>query len=127
MQTVAFIDEKSVLLTGHINQYLMHKTDYKPLHNLVWDILQDWQSLDIIDEKMSGEKEQVFWFLVFELHYSDETILENDKELRRELYTGALYLERGQELPKNCIGLRPNKLVAEESLLDTEQGIVTSS
>lgn len=126
MQAVAFINEKSLLLTENVNKFLMHKISYKELSNLVWDVLQDWQSLDVVDEKVSGQKEQIFWFLIFELHYWEENKLETDTELRKNLYACALYLEREQDLPKNCVGLRPNRLVSEESVLDMEQDIATS-
>ncbi|PKH06219.1 hypothetical protein [Moritella sp. Urea-trap-13] len=126
MQAVAFINEKSTLLTDNVNQFLMHKISYNVLSNLVWDVLQDWQSLDVVDEKVSNEKEQTFWFLIFELHYWGQENLENDTELRKNLYACALYLERGQELPKHCIGLRPNRLVSEENSTSMEQDIVTS-
>jgi hypothetical protein len=126
MQAVAFINEKSALLTNSVNQFLMHKTSYTVLSNLVWDVLQDWQSLDVIEEKISGEKEQIFWFLIFELHYWNERKLEKDAELRKNLYACALYLEREQDLPKNCVGLRPNRYVSEESLINIEKDIVTS-
>ncbi|MFT5808732.1 MAG: hypothetical protein ACI9LG_003050 [Moritella dasanensis] len=126
MQAVAFIDEKSALLTDNVNQFLMHKISCNVLSNLVWDVLQDWQSLDVVDEKVSSEKEQTFWFLIFELHYWGEEKLESDTELRKNLYACALYLEREQELPKHCIGLRPNRLVSEENSTTMEQDIVTS-
>lgn len=126
MQAIAFINEKSALLTNNINQFLMHKTSYKELSNLVWDVLQDWQSLDVVDEKVSNEKEQIFWFLIFELHYWGEGKLDTDIELRKNLYNCALYLDREQDLPKNCIGLRPNRLVSEENSTSKEQDIVTS-
>lgn len=126
MQAVAFINEKSTLLTDHVKQFLMHKISYTVLSNLVWDVLHDWQSLDVIDEKVSSEKEQTFWFLIFELHYWGEEQLESNTELRKNLYACALYLEREQELPKNCIGLRPNRLVSKEHSTSMEQNIVTS-
>jgi len=126
MQAVAFINEKSVLLTDSVNKFLMHKISYKVLSNLVWDVLQDWQSLDVIDEKVSGEKEHIFWFLIFELHYWEENTLIKDAELRKNLYACALYLEREQDLPKFCVGLRPNRHVSEESLTNMEKDIVTS-
>ncbi|KXO06989.1 hypothetical protein AKG98_2764 [Moritella sp. JT01] len=126
MQAAAFINEKSVLLTDNVNKFLMHKINYTVLSNLVWDVLQDWQSLDVIDEKVSGEKEQIFWFLIFELHYWEENTLIKDAELRKKLYACTLYLEREQDLPKNCIGLRPNRYVSEESLTNMEKDTVTS-
>ena len=126
MQAVAFINEKSALLTNNINQFLMHKISYSVLSNLVWDVLQDWQSLDVVDEKVSSEKEQIFWFLIFELHYWGKDKLESDTELRKNLYNCALYLEREQDIPKNCIGLRPNRLVSEETSTNMEKDIVTS-
>jgi len=126
MQAVAFINEKSVLLTDNVNKFLMDKISYKILSNLVWDVLQDWQSLDVIDEKVSGEKEQIFWFLIFELHYWEENTLIKDAELRKSLYACALYLEREQDLPKNCVGLRPNRHVSQENLTNMEKDIVTS-
>jgi len=126
MQAVAFINEKSALLTDNVNQFLMHKISYSVLSNLVWDVLQDWQSLDVVDEKVSSEKEQIFWFLIFELHYWGQAKLESDTELRKNLYGCALYLEREQDLPKNCVGLRPNRLVSEENSTNMEQDIVTS-
>jgi len=64
--------------------------------------------------------------LIFELHYWEEEKLDTDIELRKNLYNCALYLEREQDLPKNCIGLRPNRLVSEENLTTMEQDIVTS-
>ena len=127
MQAVAFINEKSVLLTNNINQFLMHKSSFKVLSNLAWDVLQDWQSLDIIDEKVSSEKEQIFWFLIFELHYWGEESLGSNTELRKNLYACALYLEREQDLPKNCVGLRPNRFVSEENSTNMEEDIVISS
>ncbi|QUM76653.1 hypothetical protein HWV00_10660 [Moritella sp. 24] len=126
MQAVSFINEKSLLLTDSVNNFLMHKISYDELSNLVWDVLQSWQSLDVIDEKVSGQKEQIFWFLIFELHYWEEERLQTNIELRKNLYACALYLEREQDLPEHCVGLRPNRLVSEENITDMEQDIVTS-
>jgi len=125
MQAVAFINEKSERLTDNVNQFLMHKISHKVLSDSVWDVLQDWQSLDIVDEKVSGQKEQIFWFLIFELHYWEQEKLESDAELRKNLYACALYLEREQDLPKNCVGLRPNRFISEENITHMEQDTAT--
>lgn len=124
MPEIKFINEKSDLLINSFNQFLMHKTSYDVLTDLVWDILHGWQSLDVTEDTVSGPKEQVFWHMVFELQYWDKASLSNDNYLRKKLYSCVLYLQQQKDFPDGCIGLRPNKLLSQASSPSLEQEAV---
>ena len=103
-----FITLKSELLIRHIQQFMNNKLSYKVLTDYIWEILKDWQRLNIVDDKIASEKEQVFWYLVFELQMQDEISLLHDKELNSKLDHCILFLQGQLDMPDDCIGVRPN-------------------
>lgn len=103
-----FITVKSELLIRHINQFMNNKLSYNILTDYSWEILQDWQRLNIVDSKIASSKEQVFWYLVFELQIQDEVALLHDKDLNRKLDHCMLFLQGQIDMPDGCIGIRPN-------------------
>ena len=103
-----FITLKSELLIRHTQQFMSNKLSYKVLIDYIWEILKDWQRLNIVDDKIASEKEQVFWYLVFELQMQDEISLLHDKELNSKLDHCILFLQGQLDMPDDCIGVRPN-------------------
>lgn len=103
-----FITVKSELLIKHIHQFMNHKLSYHMLTDYSWEILQDWQRLNIVDTKIVSAKEQVFWYLLFELQTQDEAALLHDKDLNSKLDHCMLFLQGQLDMPDDCIGIRPN-------------------
>ena len=93
MEAKKFIDEKSDVLAKYLDYFLMRKLSYS--------------QLNIFDESTDSCKEQVLWFLLFELkNWSSQQIFAN-RILRQKLHTGALFLQGQGVKPYNCIGIRP--------------------
>ena len=67
MAAKKFIDEKSGILAEYLDFFLMKKLSYSQLNHFLWDTLREWDNLNIYDESTDSCKEQVFWFLLFEL------------------------------------------------------------
>lgn len=103
-----FIAVKSELLIRHIHQFMNHKVNYSILTDYIWEILQDWQRLNIVDNSIASPKEQVFWYLLFELQIQNEVSLLHDKELNAKLEHCILFLQGRLDMPDDCIGIRPN-------------------
>lgn len=103
-----FITLKSELLIRHIQQFMNNIISYTILTDYIWEILQDWQRLNVVDSKISSQKEQVFWYLVFELQLQDETSLLHDKDLNSKLHHCISFLQGQLDMPDDCIGIRPN-------------------
>jgi len=85
-----------------------NKLSYTILIDYIWEILQDWQRLDVVDTKISTQKEQIFWFLVFELQFRDEKSLLNDEDIISKLNHCISFLQGQLDMPDDCIGVRPN-------------------
>ncbi|SGY90412.1 hypothetical protein [Moritella viscosa] len=103
-----FVTLKSKLLIRHTQQFMNNKLSYAMLCDYIWEILQDWQRLNIVENRISSQKEMVFWYLVFELQFQDETSLLYDKDVSLKLHNCILFLQNELKMPKDCIGVRPN-------------------
>ncbi|MDX2319566.1 MAG: hypothetical protein QNK26_03100 [Moritella sp.] len=103
-----FITLKSELLIRHLQQFTSNKLSYKVLTDYIWEILNDWQRLNVVDNKIVSQREQVFWYLVFELQIQDEITLLYDTELNSKLEHCILFLQGQLDMPDDCIGVRPN-------------------
>lgn len=103
-----FITIKSELLIRHIHQFMNNKLSYHILTDYIWEILQDWQQLNVVDSKITSPKEQIFWYLVFELQVQDEVSLLHDQALNYKLTHCILFLQGQLDMPDDCIGIRPN-------------------
>jgi len=105
-----FVTLKSELLIRHIQLFMSHKLCYTVLTDYIWEILQDWQRLNVMDNKISSQKEQVFWYLVFELQCQDKDSLLNNKDLHSKLQQCISFLQGQLDMPDDCIGVRPNEV-----------------
>jgi len=103
-----FITIKSELLIIHIHQFMNNKLSYNILTDYIWEILQDWQRLNVVDNKISSQKEKVFWYLVFELQLQDEISLLHDEDLNSRLQLCMAFLKGQVDMPTDCVGIRPN-------------------
>lgn len=103
-----FITVKSDLLIRHTKQFFDYKLKYTILTDYIWEILRDWQQLNIVDTTISSGREQVFWYLVFELQFQDEEALLHDKDLNAKVRHCMSFLEGTLDMPDDCIGVRPN-------------------
>ena len=103
-----FVTLKSELLIRHTQQFMNKKLSHAILCDYIWEILQDWQRLNIVDNSISSPKEMIFWYLVFELQCQDEASLLHDKAVNFKLHNCISFLQNELEMPKGCIGVRPN-------------------
>lgn len=103
-----FVTLKSELLISHVHLFMNNRLSYTVLSDYIWEILKDWQQLHIVDNKISCEKEQIFWYLVFELQSQDEMSLLHNKDLNCKLDQCISFLQGQLDMPDDCIGVRPN-------------------
>ena len=64
MNIEIFIEQKAKQLAFYANQLLAQKVPFSEVKIFVWDILEEWNKLDIDDSQLS-DYEQVFWHLVY--------------------------------------------------------------
>ncbi|QUM76355.1 hypothetical protein HWV00_09065 [Moritella sp. 24] len=105
-----FITVKSELLIRHIQLFMKNKLSYTVLIDYIWEILHDWQILNVVDSKIASQKEQIFWYLIFELQLQDEKHLLSNKILNLKLNHCMLFLQGQVDMPNDCVGVRPNRL-----------------
>ena len=107
MPEVRFVNEKAVQLVSLYNQFLLKAEGHNALIELTWDILFDWQQLNLANSNEVTTKERVFWHMLFELQYWEKHVLIANDKLKNDLSDCALYLQNEQRIPLHCIGLRP--------------------
>jgi len=104
----AFIEQKARQFVYFINQVLSNAVPYKEIELFAWDILEEWNHLDIDESCEISSYERVFWHAFYVIQSIDEELLTTDQYIRAELNECCLYLEQKSSVaPANCVGVRP--------------------
>ncbi|MFT4993304.1 MAG: hypothetical protein ACI965_000322 [Paraglaciecola sp.] len=104
-----FINAKASQLTYFIRAFLNRRIAYSEMELYFWDTMEEWSQVKIGKHLPCGQREIVFWHLLYQMHYWPEQTLLNDLYLRSQLNTCLEYLESEHPypLPLDCIGMRP--------------------
>jgi len=104
----AFIKQKARQFVYFINQVLANSVPYSEVQLFSWDILEEWNHLDVDESSDISAYERVFWHAFYVIQSIDEELLRTDQYLRAELNECCLYLEQKTSTPPaNCVGVRP--------------------
>jgi hypothetical protein len=102
-----FFSEKSQQLVFYVSRYLRGQLPHQEIHLFIWDTLEEWAQLQILNHTPANQQEQVFWHLLHQLEYWSETELKQDRLLRKKLQYCVGFLQGKAEIPFECIGIRP--------------------
>jgi len=103
-----FISQKARQFAYFINQVLTNSVPFSEVQLFAWDILEEWNRIDIDESCRVAPYERVFWHAFYVIQSTDEEMLDTDQSLRAELTECCLYLEQKTNVaPANCVGVRP--------------------
>jgi hypothetical protein len=104
-----FINAKASQLAFFIRAFLNRRIPYTELDLHFWDTMEEWSEVKKGKQLPCGQREIVFWYLLYQVHYWPEHTLLNDLYLRGQLNACLDYLESEipYPLPLDCIGIRP--------------------
>jgi hypothetical protein len=104
-----FVQSKSTQLAYYVRSFLQHKIPYSELDLFFWDTLEEWSQIKKGKHLPYEKTEQVFWYVLHQIHYWPARTLVEDPYLRGELETclDCLESEGNYPLPLDCIGIRP--------------------
>lgn len=80
---------------------------HQELDLFFWDTLEEWTQVKHTQTEPYSQKERVFWHVLHQIHFWDDSKLMADPFLRGELCTCLDYLEGQGFCPLDCIGIRP--------------------
>ncbi|SEH92783.1 hypothetical protein SAMN05660691_02220 [Rheinheimera pacifica] len=102
-----FIDLKSQQLIFYISRYFRGRLPHSELHLFIWDTLEEWAQLSAPLQQPCSSRERVFWHLIHQLEFWPDSILQQDKLLRRNIQDCLCYLKGYGVAPPDCVGIRP--------------------
>ncbi len=102
-----FVNSKANQLAFYIRAYLSHQIPYTEIDLYLWDTLEEWAQVRITKEEPYTTKERVFWYLLHQVSFWSENMLENNQYIRKELTCCVNFLEGVGRYPSYCIGIRP--------------------
>lgn len=101
-----FITQKTQQLVFYTSHYLAGKLSQAELHIFIWDTLEEWSTT--ADRQLPLEvKEQVFWYLLFQLEYWPVEQVLNDNDIKSQLQRCITFLTGTGQYPADCLGVRP--------------------
>lgn len=104
----AFIKQKAQQFAYFINQVLSGSVPFPEVQLFTWDILEEWNRLDVEESDDISALERVFWHAFYVIQSSDEQMLLSDKLIQQELNGCCEFLElKTNKVPQGCVGLRP--------------------
>lgn len=108
MTPETFIKQKARQFVYFIDQVLTCAVPFNEIQLFTWDILEEWNLLDIDDSCDISSFERVFWHAFYVIQSIDEELLHSDQLLRADLQDCCLYLaDKSPTPPANCVGVRP--------------------
>lgn len=108
MTAETFIKQKAKPLVFYVNQLLAHAIPFSEVRLMVWDILEEWNKLDI-DDSPASDYELVFWNLLFLLQcWPEEEEYSQGNVFINTLNKCCHYLTKPYDgAPADCLGVRP--------------------
>lgn len=107
MTVESFINSKAPQLAYYVRAFWNQRIPYSEVDLYFWDTMEEWSQVETTSHEPSSQRERVFWHLLHQLHFWSESKLLSDEYLRSELLTCIEYLEGAQQIPFDCIGVRP--------------------
>lgn len=102
-----FIDHKARQLSFYLRGYWNNQIPYRELDLFFWDTLEEWVLVQDRETVPYSPKEKVFWHVLHQMHFWEDSKLRSDPFLRGELNTCLEFLEGEGFCPLDCIGIRP--------------------
>lgn len=102
-----FINEKILQLNTYIKAVIDNTVHFTELDKLLWDILEEWSTLNVTDDTPFNSQERVFWHLIHELKLHGAQALLHDLTFKTEVKTCIDFLDGQGSYPIDCIGWRP--------------------
>jgi hypothetical protein len=104
-----FVKIKSKQMAYYVRYFLQLKIPYSELDLFFWDTMEEWTQVKKGKHLPYEKTEQVFWHVLYQVHYWPARTLIEDPYLRGELEIclDCLESEGNYPLPLDCIGIRP--------------------
>lgn len=102
-----FVNSKSQQLCFYLNAFWHRDLPHQELQYYFWDTLEEWTLVNASPSQPYSHKEQVFWHLMYQIHFWSETELHQNTSLCDELRNCLHYLADEGNCPFDCIGVRP--------------------
>lgn len=102
-----FINTKIEQLIYYVKAVLTQQIHYTELDIFIWDVLEEWASLNVVDDTPASARERVFWHVIHELSLHSVQSLQNDLYVKTEVITCIDFLQGIGSYPIDCVGWRP--------------------
>lgn len=102
-----FVDQKAEQLAFYLESYWQDGVAFREMDNLIWDIFEEWSTINNRQQQMYTHKERVFWHIIYQIQFVGEHNLRHDAFIRDEIQQYTLYLKAGKPCPLDVIGMRP--------------------
>jgi len=108
MTAETFIKQKAKPLVFYVNQLLAHAIPFSEVRLMIWDILEEWNKLDI-DDSQPSDYELVFWNVLYLLQcWPEEEEYSHGNTFITTLNNCCGFLTSpNQAVPMGCLGVRP--------------------
>ena len=102
-----FISDKITQMSAYVNAVSDKTLHYTELDQFIVDTMEEWTSLNVIDETPSTAKERVFWHLIHEVSIYGGQALQQNLFFKSEMNTCIDFFNGIGSYPIDCIGWRP--------------------
>lgn len=107
MYVEQFINEKIDQLIYYVKAVLKQQIHYTELELFIWDVLEEWGTLNVENEMPSNARERVFWHVLHELSLHSIANLHTNLFFKTEIKTCIDFLDGIGSYPIDCVGWRP--------------------
>jgi hypothetical protein len=107
MMIELFISKKIKQMSAYINAVSDKTLHYNELDKFIVDTMEEWSSLNVIDETPSTAQERVFWHLIHEVSLNGGQALQQNLLFKSEMNTCIDFFNGIGSYPIDCIGWRP--------------------
>ena len=102
-----FINEKVAQLSHYITAAINHTIDHSELDIFIDNTMAEWTLLPVQDETPHNDKENVFWYVMFELQFHNAKTVLSDPILKQDLDNCLQFFKGRYKAPSHCVSWRP--------------------
>lgn len=102
-----FVDQKAEQLAFYLESYWQDAVAFKEMDTFIWDILEEWTTINHPEREMYTHKERVFWHIIYQIQFWGGHSLRHDATVRHEMQLHTLFLKAGKPCPLDVVGMRP--------------------
>ncbi|MDP7593620.1 MAG: hypothetical protein QF552_13175 [Litorilituus sp.] len=102
-----FINDKILQTTSYVSAVIDRTLHYTELDQFILDTMEEWTSLNVVDETPSNAHERVFWHVMHELSLHGAQALHQNLFFKSEINTCLDFFNGIGSYPIDCIGWRP--------------------